>query len=219
MFYRLILAHLVGDFVLQNRWLVLRKRTLHGLIIHVGMVGLATTAVIWDHLGQWWPWLVMILVVHGVTDWAKLRLEPRLRLPPILPFLADQAVHVLSIAAVVTLAETDGSGLAWNEAEPIWWIANVYLVATFALSIALPLWLDPASLMRRSLAPRLVLIVASGLVLTLAWRGLPMLIPVVGFGLYQGVASRLARTSANATFATEFLSALMVAACLGWWLQ
>ena len=136
-----------------------------------------------------------------------------------IPFLADQAVHVLSIAAVVTLAETDGSGLPWSDVEPVWWIASVYLAATFALSIALPLWLDPPSLMRRTLTPRLVLIVASALVLTLAWRGLPMLIPAVGFGLYQGVASRLARKPANATFATEFLSALMMAACLGWWLR
>jgi hypothetical protein len=219
MFYRLILAHLVGDFVLQNRWLVLRKRTLCGLTLHVGLLGLVMAVVTWDRLGQWWPWLCVILIVHGVTDWAKVRLEPRLRLPPILPFLADQLVHVLSIAAVVTLAETDGAGLPWNEVEPVWWIANVYLAATFALSIALPLWLDPSSLMRRTLTPRLVLIVASGLVLTLAWRGLPMLIPVVGFGLYQGVASRLARKPANATFATEFLSALVMAACLGWWLQ
>jgi len=219
MFYRLILAHLVGDFVLQNRWLVLRKRTLRGLTMHVGLLGLVMAVVTRDRLGQWWPWLWVILIVHGVTDWAKVRLEPRLRLPPILPFLADQLVHVLSIAAVVTLAETDGAGLAWSDVEPVWWIANVYLAATFALSIALPLWLDPSSLMRRTLTPRLVLIVASGLVLTLAWRGLPMLIPVVGFGLYQGVASRLARKPANATFATEFLSALVMAACLGWWLQ
>lgn len=219
MFYRLILAHLVGDFVLQNRWLVLRKHTLRGLTLHVGLVGVATVAVTWDRLGQWWPWLCVILLVHSATDWAKVRLEQRLRLPPIFPFLADQAVHVLSIAAVVTLAETDGSGLPWNEVEPAWWIANVYLVATFALSIALPLWLDPPSLMRRTLAPRLVLMVASALVLTLAWRGLPMLIPVVGFGLYQGVAGRLARKPANATFAIEFMSALVMATCLGWWLQ
>jgi hypothetical protein len=175
--------------------------------------------VTWDRLDQWWPWLSVILLVHGVTDWAKVRLERRLRLPPILPFLVDQVVHVLSIAAVVTLAETDGSGLPWSEVEPVWWIASVYLVATFALSIALPLWLDPSSVMRRTLAPRLVMIVASALVLTLARCGLPMLIPAVGFGLYQGVASRLARKPANATFATEFLSALVMAACLGWWLQ
>jgi hypothetical protein len=162
---------------------------------------------------------LVILLVHGAADWAKIRLGPHLRLPPILPFLADQAVHVATIAAVVTLANTESAGLAWVEAEPIWWIASVYLIATYALSIALPLWLDPPSLMRRPLAPRLTLILVSALVLTLAWRGLPMLIPVVGLGLYQAVARRLARTPATTTFAIEFFSALVVAASLGWGLS
>lgn len=219
MFYRLILSHLVGDFVLQNRWLVVRKRTSVGLALHIGLVGLAMLPVTWDRLGAWWPWLLVILLVHSVSDWAKIRLEPRLSLPPILPFLADQAVHVSTIATVVLLADPGGAGLAWSAAEPIWWIASVYLIATYALSIALPLWLDPPSLMRRSLAPRLALILVSALVLTLAWRGQPMLIPVVGLGLYRGVACRLARAPATATFAIEFLSALVIAACLGWGLS
>jgi hypothetical protein len=89
-------------------------------------------------------------------------------------------------------------------------------MATFGLSIALPLWLDPPSLMRRPVAPRLTMIAASALVLTLAWQGLPMLIPVVGLGLYQGVARRMSRQPVMATFAAEFLCALMVAASLGW---
>ncbi len=213
MFQRLILAHLVGDFVLQNRWLVVRKRTIGGLALHVGLVGLAMLPATWDRLGEWWPWLLVILLVHGASDWAKIRLEPHLRLPPILPFLADQAVHALTIAAVVTLAGPEGT------AEPIWWVASVYLIGTYALSIALPLWLDPPGLMQRSLALRFTMIVASALVLTLAWRGLPLLIPVVGLGLYQVVARRLARKSASATFVIEFLSAVVIAACLGWGLH
>jgi hypothetical protein len=216
MFYRLILAHLVGDFVLQNSWLVVRKRTFNGLAMHVGLVGLAMLLVTWDRLGHWWPWLLVILIVHGLTDRAKIRLEPRLGLPPILPFLVDQAVHVLTIAAVVTLAGPDGAGLTLEEARPVWWIASVYLIGTWALSIALPLWLDPPSLMHRPAVARLTIVFASALVLTLAWRGLPMLIPVVGLGLYQGVARRLAKGPAMATFAIEFLSALVIAASLGW---
>lgn len=219
MFYRLILAHLIGDFVLQNGWLVARKRTVSGLAIHVGLVGFAMLPLTWGRLAHWWPWLLVLMLVHGVTDWAKIRLQPRLGVPPILPFIADQVVHVLSIAAVATLAATEESGLPWDRAEPAWWIASIYLVATFALSIALPLWLDPPSLNRRSFTPRLVTICASALVLTLAWFGLPLLIPVVGLGLYQAVARRLTRRPAMATFAVEFLSALVVAACLGWWLR
>jgi hypothetical protein len=219
MFYRLVLAHLVGDFVLQNHWLVKRKRNLDGLLIHVSLVGLAMLPAVWDRLGRWWPWVLLLLIVHGVSDWAKIRIEPRVPVPPIIPFIVDQVVHVLSIAAAVTLAEAGEIGAAWSQTEPIWWIASVYLMATFALSIALPLWLDPPSLMRRTVTPRLLVILSSAVVLTLAWRGLPMLIPVVGLGLYQAGARRLERRPAMTTFAAEFLSALVVAACLGWWLQ
>ncbi len=219
MFYRLLLAHLVGDFVLQNHWLVRRKRRPDGLALHVGLVGLAMLPVVWGRLGEWWPWLVVILIVHAVSDWAKMRLEPHLGLPPILPFMADQLVHVSAIAAVVSLAEGGGINLDWKQAEPIWWIGSVYVMATFALSVALPLWLDPPSLLQRSLMPRLTIILTSGLVLTLAWRGLPMLIPVVGLGLYQWVARRVSRTPVTATFALELLSAVVLAACLGWGLR
>jgi hypothetical protein len=217
MFYRLILAHLVGDFVLQTRWLVARKRSARGLAIHVGLVGLAMLPVAWDRIGTWWPWLLAILAVHGATDWVKVHLESRLlRLPPILPFLVDQAVHVLIILAVSALAEPGGLGLAWPGRELVWWIASVYLVGTFALSIALPLWLDPPSVMRRPLAARLTTMIASALVMTLAWRGLPLLIPVVGLSLYLGVGRRLAQNPGTATFGIEFWSAVVVAASLGW---
>jgi hypothetical protein len=219
MFYRLILAHLLGDFVLQTRWMVLHKRTPAGLALHVAVVGLAMLPVAWDRLDTWWPWLLVIVAVHAAADWAKIRLEPRLRLPPILPFLADQAVHVLTVAAVVALADPKGLALIPGESEWVWWMASVYLVATFALSIALPLWLDPPNLMRRPPAARLTLIVASTLALTLAWCGWPILIPVVGLILYEGVARRLARVPATATFAVEFWSAVAVSASLGWGLS
>jgi hypothetical protein len=115
---------------------------------------------------------------------------------------------------VVALA--DPNSLSVGEAEPLWLLACVFLAATFGLSIALPLWLDPPNLMQRPAAARLTLIVASALVLTLAWRGWPILIPVVGLGLYRGVARPLARDPATATFPIEFWSAVAVAASLGW---
>ncbi|MGD9101743.1 MAG: DUF3307 domain-containing protein [Anaerolineae bacterium] len=215
MFGRLILAHLVGDFVLQNRWLVVRKRTLSGLAIHIGLVGLAMLPVTWGQWGHWWGWLALILVVHGLTDWAKIRLEPRLPLPPIVPFLADQAIHVLAIATVVALSGDLEFGLP-RGGEQVWWIANVYLIGTCVLSIALPLCLGPSHMMQRPPTLRPTIIVASALVLTLAWRDLPLLIPLVSTGLYLGVTRRLARTPATATFNVEFWSALLMATSLGW---
>jgi hypothetical protein len=214
MFYRLMAAHLAADFVFQTRWLVQRKHTPTGMALHIVILGLAIAAVAADRLATWWPWLLAVVAAHAAIDWAKVRLQPRLRLPPILPFLADQAAHILSIVAVIALAELNG--LRVGEAEPVWWLVCAYLAATFGLSIALPLWLDPYSLMERPATARLTLIAVSALVLTLAWRGWPILIPVVGLGLYGGVARPLARSPAAATFAIEFWSAIAVAASLGW---
>jgi len=97
----------------------------------------------------------------------------------------------------------------------VWWVGSVYIIATYALSIALPLWLDPPSLMRRPLASRMALIGGSAVVLTLAWRGLPVLIPLVGLALYQWVARRFGRNELTPTYPIEFLSAMVVAASLG----
>jgi hypothetical protein len=214
MFYRLMVAHLAADFVFQTRWLVRRKHTPGGMALHIAILGLAVAAVAADRLAAWWPWLLAVVVTHAAIDWAKVRLQPHLRLPPILPFLADQAAHILSIVAVIALAELNG--LRVGEAEPVWWLACAFLAATFGLSIALPMWLDPPNLMQRPAAARLTLIAISALVLTLAWRGWPILLPVVGLGLYRGVARPLARDPATETLPIEFWSAAVVAAVLGW---
>ncbi|MFN2225212.1 MAG: DUF3307 domain-containing protein [Anaerolineae bacterium] len=217
---RLVLAHLFADFVLQTRWLVVRKRTLAGLAAHAAIVGLAMVPVTWDRLDRWWPWLLVVTAIHAALDWAKLRLEQRLgratarRLPPIVPFLADQALHLLTLAAAVALAgAADASTLDWQ-----WWVASAYLAGTFGLSIALPLWLDPPSLMRRPAAARLTVMVTSALVLTLAWRGWPVLIPLVGLVLYHAAARRLGRQPVTATFPIEFWAAVALSASLGWML-
>lgn len=225
MFARLIFAHLLGDFVLQTRWLVRRKGTPAGLSIHLGVVGLSMLLVVWDELASWWPWLLLILAVHGVADWAKVRLEPRLRLPPIVPFLVDQVVHLGTIAAVAAAMamasgdRPDHPAAAWLQGKPAWWVADAYLAATFALSIALPLWLDPPNLMQRPAVARLTIIATSAVVLTLAWQGWPILIPLVGLALYEMVARRLSHSPVTRTFGLEFWSAVILAATVGWGLS
>lgn len=223
MFERLLLAHLVADFVLQTRGLVARKRTPAGLAAHAALVGLAMVPVTWDRLDHWWPWLLAITAVHAAIDWAKVRLEGHLsagsglRLPPIVPFLGDQVLHILTLSAVAALVE--GAGPALGNPPPAdvwWWIASAYLAGTFGLSIALPLWLDPPSLMQRPLAARLTVMAASALVLTLAWQGWPALIPLVGLLLYHAAAQQLGRRPVTATFPIEFWAAVSLSASLGW---
>ena len=216
MFYRLLLAHLVGDFVLQSRGMVRRKHTLLGLVLHVGVVGLAMVPAVWGQGESWWIGILLIVLVHAVTDWTKIHLLNQLKVPPILPFLVDQAIHVLAIAVVVDRICPDGLVLSLKQTEPFWWIGCAYLTATHAISIALPLCFDPGSLMRRPQANRWLLIATAALVLTLAWRGLAILVPLVGLVTYLGVVSRLARSPVTTTFPAEFVSTVVVPASLGW---
>lgn len=223
MFYKLVFAHLVADFVLQPRWLVLRKRHWDGLVIHAGIVLLAMLAVAWNEpAGR--GWLLAIAAAHAAIDWGKIYLEPRLRLPPILPFLADQAAHLLSIAIAAASIHsqipcTIAAALHPDKANAIWIVAIAYITATFAASIALPIWLNPPALMKRTLAPRLATIVIAALVFTLSWQGLGLVIPLVALGVYALGARWLARTPATATLDIELLSAMVLATGLGWALR
>ncbi|RME77340.1 MAG: DUF3307 domain-containing protein, partial [Chloroflexi bacterium] len=54
-FLRLLLGHLIGDFILQPYWLVLAKRSgWKGLIIHVGVVTFITAILVWAVIPGWW---------------------------------------------------------------------------------------------------------------------------------------------------------------------
>jgi len=247
MLYKLILAHLVADFVLQPKWLVLRKRQWDGLAIHVSIVLLTMIIVAWNELAQWGYWIVGIAAVHAIADWSKIRLEPCLKLPPILPFLGDQAVHIAAIIVVILIASpaefhpnnlelhtlpatSEEAGFTATmqpslaephslEAHSIWLIAIAYIISTFAASIALPIWLDPPCLMKRTPLPRMATITASAIVLTLAWQGWGLIVPVLVLGLYQLGARKLAQLPSLSTFGVELLSASVLAASMGWLLH
>jgi len=95
-FAALLFAHAVADYLLQSGWIVANKRRPAVLLMHVGIVALANLAV----LGLT-PWKLALAVaaIHLVMDAAKTYLMPDRQWS----YLADQAVHVATIAALVPL--------------------------------------------------------------------------------------------------------------------
>ncbi|MFQ5611282.1 MAG: DUF3307 domain-containing protein [Anaerolineae bacterium] len=68
-FLRLLLGHLLGDFLLQPFWLVLLKREgWTGLLIHVTIVTAATAIVLWGLTPGWWIWIIALWVGHTFID-------------------------------------------------------------------------------------------------------------------------------------------------------
>ncbi len=68
-FLRLMLGHLIGDFVLQPYWLVIAKRNgWRGLFIHVGVVTFITAILAWASIPNWWVWIIILYIGHLLID-------------------------------------------------------------------------------------------------------------------------------------------------------
>src|SRR5688572_24850795 len=95
-----ILAHLVGDFILQPnalaRW---KSNSQAGVLVHGLVVLLATLAITVPIDWQWWPWAVMIGVVHTIIDsvqlWARRAMLFQERgASAFVRFVGDQFLHL-----------------------------------------------------------------------------------------------------------------------------
>jgi hypothetical protein len=107
-FFRLLLGHLVGDFVLQTIDLVRYKSdSWKGQLLHAAIVIVTMAVFLWGYLPRWWPWLLLIFVLHLLTDWGKVVLSRRFSDWGLGMFFLDQFLHLVVIVAVVYLI--DGS--------------------------------------------------------------------------------------------------------------
>lgn len=96
LFTKLLLAHLIGDFILQpNRWVVhkevhkIRSKYIYfHILIHFALIML----LLWD-LTQW-QWAALIAVSHYFIDLGKLYASPHFKNKTV-PFFIDQLFHIL----------------------------------------------------------------------------------------------------------------------------
>ena len=127
-----LMAHMIGDYIIQNDWMALEKTKrwlpawVHGATYTLPFVPL----VFW--LDVQWPWLALLVIggTHAVLDhyyaakyviWAKNQLAPKRRRPPLssphgfsldrpdwlaywLLFIVDNLIHIwINTAALVLL--------------------------------------------------------------------------------------------------------------------
>jgi hypothetical protein len=110
----MLLAHLVGDYVLQwDRLAYWKSRELKGVLVHGLIVSAVTliSALLAD--AAFWPWALLIGVAHIAIDAAPLWLLPRLGLKrdglfELSRFLIDQTLHL----SVIVLALMGGGYLS-----------------------------------------------------------------------------------------------------------
>lgn len=99
---QLIAAHIIGDFVFQpSKWVEDKKKKKHRskyLYFHIGVHALALLAFLKFDL-TYWPAILVILSTHFMIDVLKLHFTTK-KNQQIL-FIADQALHISVIVAVV----------------------------------------------------------------------------------------------------------------------
>ncbi len=97
---KLLLAHLIGDFLLQpESWVKekeKRKQYSPKLYYHVLIHGALVMLLLWDF--SLWPLALSLTLAHYVIDLLKLTLQSRTTKTTW--FVADQALHLLSILLI-----------------------------------------------------------------------------------------------------------------------
>jgi len=96
LFIKLVLAHLIGDFLLQpKKWIIhkeVHKVASKYLYFHIVIHFIVVLLLVWN-LG-YWKIILAIALSHYVIDLAKLYTTPFFKLKHI-PFFIDQLLHVL----------------------------------------------------------------------------------------------------------------------------
>jgi len=107
LFLRLLLGHMIGDYVLQPLQLVLMKRRgWGGVLIHVGIVVMVTGILLWPALPHWWYSLSLLLlfVGHLLIDRGRALLLRGAEARGLLYLVIDQALHASLLVLIAVLS-------------------------------------------------------------------------------------------------------------------
>ena len=136
MFWRLLFAHFLADYPLQPSWMAANKVRLPVLLLHAGVhfvTMLLVTAPAWREL---WPYLLILAMVHFGIDFGKLALNKYQPRWVALPYLIDQILHYLSLAALAWWIgrQTGDLGLLLNPHLAV--MMTAYLLVTYVWAIS-----------------------------------------------------------------------------------
>jgi hypothetical protein len=121
MFWILFLAHLIADYPLQPDRLVVAKKHLQGLTVHIAIHWVTMLFLTWPVQAIIWPYILAVAVLHFGIDYFKVVLGHKRPQWVIGPYLWDQPLHWISllIAGFWMSQTTDLS--VW-EPFSAWWI-------------------------------------------------------------------------------------------------
>ena len=144
---KLLLAHFVGDFILQpGAWVVEKEekkiRSMK-LFLHLLLHGALVWLVLWDRNG-WLPALLIVLL-HGVIDIIKIYAQKGEHKP--WWFVTDQALHLMGITAIwyswfkpdITLPPLHDNSVIWIYVTAL---VLITVVSGIVIQVVMSKWSD-----------------------------------------------------------------------------
>ena len=136
MFWRLLLAHLMGDYPLQTEWLIKNKQRWWGISLHIAIHLAVMLLFIGAASVEAWPKLLVLALFHLILDLTKSRLFSLWPKMVALQYVVDQILHILSIFLVATWIVSDLNP-ALLPADSLWPIYAIgYLLVTYVWYIS-----------------------------------------------------------------------------------
>jgi len=137
-FIKLLLAHFIGDFVLQPKSWVndkeVNKAKSKYLYIHIVIHGLILMLLLWDF--NYWLIALLLMILHGVIDTIKLYAQNDSNKSKW--FLIDQALHMVSILAIwIIFFKPEINFSALLDDKKIWIYSTSILFITVVSSIVI----------------------------------------------------------------------------------
>lgn len=134
LFIKLLLAHLLGDFIWQpNSWVIDKENKKHKsiyLYVHILLHGILA-AILAGEI-SFIPYAFLIAITHGIIDLIKLNFQkPKTKRTW---FVVDQIAHLLILIVVVLLYENKGIIDFWQHNE-FWILITGTLLVTKPTSI------------------------------------------------------------------------------------
>ncbi len=143
LFLKLLLAHLLGDFVLQpTSWVrdkksrKIRSPYLYGhILIYAILLAMAL-----QFNTQYWLGFLFIVITHYLIDWIKLELQGKW--PEGYLFFTDQVAHILVLLSVAVLYT--GTGINWSFlfAPELLLLICAAIMVTYTASITMRVIMD-----------------------------------------------------------------------------
>lgn len=135
---KLLLAHFIGDFLLQPKsWVTAKEKKKLGagqLYAHILVHGILVLLVLWDF--TYWPMALVLMLVHGGID--VLKLYAQTAPTKVKWFMTDQALHLVSIVLLWNFWFQPVLELSlWIEDTVLWIYVTALLFLTFVAGITI----------------------------------------------------------------------------------